>query len=483
MIQIDSLDSNIFTKPHSVTSRIQRFNGSTRFNAVQRGSTRFNGKLCISHGKSHERKKYLPPRRLHNSENDDPIIGSTAITIMSAIDPLETRPTLSRPYKIVSLITCLVFISLAVRCSVMDNETVTHLAETESSKLGVLKDSAPPHFPQNPFVKAIPRSEWDKFDNQECIEQGLPSYPPEDAWERRAPYAILMGAMKSGTTALAEYLYQHPMIVEPTKYKEIHFFDFTYDTELASSDGIHRLESRIRYATLMERRLGREVMAALRNSSTLVAIDDSPRYQLWSDRIPARVLCIAPWAKILAILRNPIDRAYSHYNQLLQNPRTIKSPFPPPSFEEWVAMDIKLLKKTGVVQNKIDQSTFAGSQEEMEAWKAYIRSGTHGPIGRGLYALQLRHWFRAYESHGKNRSDFLIINSDRMRADKYVVNREVLQFLGLPHKNLKTEKEFNAQDYLPMRNRTRSVLQDFYEPYNRQLYDLLGSAWEGAWDP
>lgn len=266
-------------------------------------------------------------------------------------------------------------------------------------------------------------------------------------------------------------------------HKELHFFDFQYE-HFASADGIHRRGTRKRYKRVFRNVLGDKGMKRLQSNTRLVAIDDSPRYMFWSDRVPARILCVAPWAKILAILRNPIDRAYSHYNMKRLHGRAKKRRSRLPTFEEWIEMDLALLKETGVIQDKMSQQDFAGSDEEMEAWKAYTRRGKHAPLGRGLYAIQLRHWFKAYEAAGKSRSDFFIIQSERLKTDKSGVFEEVQQFLGLEQHELEKENEPNTGSYIAeMSKETREKLEKFYEPYNQELYELLGKEWEGAWHP
>ena len=219
------------------------------------------------------------------------------------------------------------------------------------------------------------------------------------------------------------------------------------------------------------------------NSPHMVALDDSPRYIFWSDRVPARILCVAPWAKVLAILRNPIDRAYSHYNMKRSSKRVAKTRAARlPTFEEWIETDLQLLQETGVLDTQTEH--FAGSAAEKEAWKNYTAKCRHAPIGRGLYALQLRHWFQAYEAAGKSRADFFIIQSERFKHNKNNVYNDVLRFLGLDPVDLPHEKEPNTGIYsAEMNPTTRARLEAFYAPYNQELYTLLGKEWEGVWDP
>lgn len=394
----------------------------------------------------------------------------------------------STPFRLLLIVVVVCLVSISFRWGFLDNNQVPPATIVITTfKQNLSASTTIIDFPG--VATAIPRSEWPKLDNQTCLPEGLPEYPPDGSVEQRRPLAIVIGSMKSGTSALSIYLYRHPSVVRPNK-KEMHFFDFQYQHLLASNDGIHRRETRAQYKRAFGITLGGATFTSLESSNHLVAIDDSPRYMFWSDRVPARILCTAPWAKLLAILRNPIDRAFSHYNMkrtskgaatvLLQKHKRQKLP----NFQEWVEMDIQLLKETGVVQDKIPLQDFAGSEQELEAWKDYTRRGKHAPVGRGLYAIQLRHWFKAYEEAGKSRSDFMIIQSERMKADKVGTYQKVLKFLGLEPHELEEYREPNSREYVTeMSNETRRMLQNFYEPHNQELYRLLGKEWDGAWDP
>jgi len=306
-----------------------------------------------------------------------------------------------------------------------------------------------------------------------CLSQGLQQYPPEGSLERRMPHAIIMGSMKSGTSALSSYLYQHPHVVRP-KNKELHFFDFKYKDE----GDIPRSTTRRHLRKEIRKVLGADAKETLKNNPKAVAIDDSPRYIFLSHQIPDRILCVCPWAKILAILRNPVDRAYSQYNMFVyfEENKTML-----PTFEEWIEEDLKHLKETGVLQSNQDNQD---SVESLKAWQEYTQRGGRWPLGRGLYAIQLRQWFQAYEDFGKSREDFMVVQSEYMKTNTSGVYKEVLQFLGLEQFELESEKKVYDLPYnAPMKNETRAMLEKFFKPYNRQLYGLLGDKWEGIWDP
>ena len=125
------------------------------------------------------------------------------------------------------------------------------------------------------------------------------------------PNFIIAGAAKSGTTSLFYYLSQHPQI-EMLKKKETNFFSLEgrplnfegpgddKDTNLFSVTSIED------YKTLFD---------AL-DSHRLLG-EASPSY-LYYKEAPLRIKRYIPRAKIIVILRNPIDRAYSNYMHLLR---------------------------------------------------------------------------------------------------------------------------------------------------------------------
>jgi hypothetical protein len=103
----------------------------------------------------------------------------------------------------------------------------------------------------------------------------------------RLPTFLIVGAMRSGTTSLARYLGAHPDVhVAPEK--EIHYFDRYY-----------------------ERGAGWYATRFRANGESVVG--EATANYMYDPSVPSRVAADLPGAKILAILRDPVDRAYSHY--------------------------------------------------------------------------------------------------------------------------------------------------------------------------
>ncbi len=113
------------------------------------------------------------------------------------------------------------------------------------------------------------------------------------------PNFLIVGAASSGTTSLYTYLKQHPEVFLPA-LKEPHYFAqlrpvweqrylFTYVTE----------ES--------------EYLALFAKASGYRAIGEASPSYLWCPEAPARIHRAIPGAKIVILLRDPVERAYSHY--------------------------------------------------------------------------------------------------------------------------------------------------------------------------
>ena len=120
-------------------------------------------------------------------------------------------------------------------------------------------------------------------------------------WKRKAapgwPTFFVVGAAKSGTTSLYHYLSQHPDVYMP-RNKEPHWFS---RVPPFPGRGSHPVTSEEEYLGLFKGW-----------SKESVAGEASPSY-LWDEKAPYRIKGAVPQAKIIAILRHPAERAYSHY--------------------------------------------------------------------------------------------------------------------------------------------------------------------------
>src|SRR5215212_6336788 len=108
------------------------------------------------------------------------------------------------------------------------------------------------------------------------------------------PDFVLIGTQKGGISFFYRLLSNHPL-VRPAATKELHFFD--------RNKVFDRGEDWYRRCFPESARVG---------GQRTVTGESSPSY-LFSAQVPARMAEVIPDAKLVALLRNPIDRAYSHY--------------------------------------------------------------------------------------------------------------------------------------------------------------------------
>lgn len=163
-----------------------------------------------------------------------------------------------------------------------------------------------------------------------------------------------------------------------------------------------------------------------------------------------RILQILPQAKFIILLRNPIERAYSQYQ--LQ----VKKGFEKYSFEE------ALKREENRLQDEIDKIA-----EHAHFQSFNLQHFSY--LSRGIYVNQLKRWFQHFPQN-----QFFIRDSHAFYEDPNWILHEIYCFLEISgFANTEFEKH-NAGQYFAMKKRTRKFLVDFYEPYNQELYDLLG---------
>ncbi|MEY2341296.1 sulfotransferase [Acidithiobacillus sp. IBUN Pt1247-S3] len=111
------------------------------------------------------------------------------------------------------------------------------------------------------------------------------------------PNFFITGTVKGGTTSLYRHLQKHPDVFLPA-FKEPHYFA--------------RIQPKNRH--LIEHITDENTYLNLyRNSRTFTAVGDASTSNLWCRKAPERIHAVAPHARIIILLRDPISRAHSHY--------------------------------------------------------------------------------------------------------------------------------------------------------------------------
>jgi hypothetical protein len=235
----------------------------------------------------------------------------------------------------------------------------------------------------------------------------------------RLPDFVVIGAAKSGTTALHEYLRQHPQICM-SRRKEPNFFAFDqrppdfrgpFDRTLVNRDSIWRLAD-------YERQFDRA-----RPDQRVGEV--SPKY-LSAEGSAERMRRLIPEARLVAVLRQPADRAWSHFSMLRRD-----------GFEPCATLEEAIADEP---------------RRQAENWS----TGRH--FERGLYAKQLR---RVYDRFP--REQIRVYLYDDFTADPEALFRDLFRFLGV------------EPGFVPDMARRPNVSGDVRNPVLRWLWTRPGA--------
>lgn len=247
--------------------------------------------------------------------------------------------------------------------------------------------------------------------------------------------------MKSGTTSLYDFVVKHPAII-PAATKELQYFSILYK--------FGELWYRSNFPTNLSRHRFYK-----KTNQKLLSGEASPTY-LFYPVVPSRMKKILTNVKLIVILRNPVDRAYSHYHM---NLRHNNEPF---SFEKAIEIE----------KNQLDVE-----RERLLKDPDFVPSPyrTHLYLARGIYADQLENWFRYY-----SREKFLILATEDFHNNPQQILDQVFDFLEIAPFQIENLRNLNVGNYKKMNKNTRRLLIEYFKPHNRRLSELLRRSFD--WD-
>jgi len=264
---------------------------------------------------------------------------------------------------------------------------------------------------------------------------------------------LICGAMRSGTTSLKEYLSEHPEIgfvdgddiVVGDQY--CGYWPFASPSLAQSQPG----DDPALYARLSARLAGQTAYIA-----------DKRAYFMFFPHIPFNLREQLPHVRLIFILRNPVEIAYSafwHGKKPGEQTQT---------FEAYLAESLAQVRQ-------------AASSFRRNEWLEQFRPGSALPtlFERGLYYHQLIRFYRLFSA-----PRILVLRFDRLKTAPAEVLRDVLRFLELPDdfQFKQLDRIHNAAPaYPPMNAATRACLQELYADSNRRLLAFLGwppSLWD-----
>jgi hypothetical protein len=251
------------------------------------------------------------------------------------------------------------------------------------------------------------------------------------AADRPLPDFLIIGAQKAGTTSLHAYLCEHSRVPAPTK-KEVHFFDHEFHR---GTDWYRAHFQRYEEGTVS---------------------GESTPYYLFHPLAPQRAAEVLPDCKLIVLLRNPVDRAFSHHN----HERALG--YETLDFEQAI---------------EAEPARLAGEEERLarEPGSRSFAHQHHSYLARGRYAGQLERWFESFD-----RERLLVLGAEDLFTEPGGIVGEAQEFLGLDVEPPPDLSARNARSYAPIGEEMRAALRLAFEPHNRRLYELVGR--DFGWD-
>lgn len=257
------------------------------------------------------------------------------------------------------------------------------------------------------------------------------------AERRLTPDFLVVGAQRAGTTSLYQALRQHPAFLRSGLRKGVHYFDMAY----------HRPMSWYRAHFPTRRRAA----AAAASLGTRVVTGESSPYYMWHPLAPERIAADLPGVRLVAMLRDPVDRAYSaHAHEVARG-------FETEPFER--AVELEPARLAGEVRRMAGDPSYHSHAVQHQAY-----------LARGRYIEQLERLERLF-----GRERLHVIDSAEFFGRPEVAFGELCEFLQIP---VVTDGiqfgQHNARPRNDLPAGLRRRLRNHFDPYDARL-----AAWWG----
>ena len=253
---------------------------------------------------------------------------------------------------------------------------------------------------------------------------------------RVLPDFIIIGSMKCGTTSLYYDICEHPS-VSAAAYDEIGFFDSNFHLGLNW------------YRSMFPRK--KQIEDIRRKEGAAITGEDTPFY-FWNPIAAKRIQKLLPNIKLITILRNPIDRAYSEYQDWASRESN------PPSFETAIENEINMQRK----------DTSLITEENFEVFNQ-----KNSYLLKGVYIDQLKIWVGLFP-----KEQIFTLSTENLNSDPTAVLESVFHYLNLPDHKIKNPQHQKQRKYVPMNPQTRKLLIEFFKPHNERLFKFIGKKFE-----
>src|SRR4030067_1481890 len=206
---------------------------------------------------------------------------------------------------------------------------------------------------------------------------------------RLTPDFIIIGAQRCGTTSLYNYLIKHPGVVSALQ-KEVHCFDYNFNKGIAWY--------RSHFPSYFYRYNVRQKF-----KHNCLTGEASP-YYIFHPHAPWGISETIPKVTRILLLRNPVDRAYSHYH-----------------------LEVRLGHETLSFEDAIKREAdrLYGELEKMLENEDYYSFNhiNYSYLSRGIYVDQIRYWMSFFP-----KEKILILKSEEFYVNPSIIFRKVIEF-------------------------------------------------------
>jgi sulfotransferase family protein len=247
---------------------------------------------------------------------------------------------------------------------------------------------------------------------------------------RMLPGFLIVGAQRCGTTSMYRALAEHPSVRKAVLHKGVHYFDMNYDRGL---------------------RWYRAHFPLARGTSggAVQAFESSP-YYLFHPLAAERIAADLPGVKLIVLVRDPVERAYSAYAH------EFARGFETESFES--AIELEPDRLNGEAARIVSEPGYLSHSHQHHAYRA-----------RGQYAEQLDRLERLF-----GRENIHVVDSGDFFTKPEPAYDGVLDFLGLRSDGYPQFERHNARPRLAISETLRARLDEHFVSFDGQLTGWLG---------
>lgn len=243
---------------------------------------------------------------------------------------------------------------------------------------------------------------------------------------RSFPDYLIVGGQRCGTTSLQELIASHPQVKPPFLRKGIHYFD----------TGMHRDPTWYRSVFPYRR-------------SARITGEASP-YYLFHPFVPERISALIPDVRIIALLRDPVERAISHYKH------EVRRGFE--DLEMMAAFEKEEERLRGEVERMASDPTYVSFTHQHHSYQA-----------RGDYVEQLDRYMEHFHP-----SQVLVLEAERFWTDPEPALKSVFDFLSLDAWTPPEVPHLNATKPASVPESVRRYLEDRFREGNARLLEKYG---------